>query len=210
MWCDEHGDYRTDYPPPPGFDQNLADGRYGDDDYARYLTPEEEDLVVDALPDEEANAEDDIDPVMHEQRDAFFEGLRRKIEARVKDEDADAEENEEADEEPAFEHVADLDDRPENAGRTANGDMGTGILGCGPDVGTSSAETSEAGTRCTIGAGLEKQARHSFPAAPATTSAPPARSETHSLNPSPQRTLGSQGVSTADSAVPLRSQLSLG
>ena len=40
---EEYG-WRTDFPPPDGF-VGDEEGRYGDDDYSRSLTPEEEDVV---------------------------------------------------------------------------------------------------------------------------------------------------------------------
>jgi hypothetical protein len=41
VWLEEDRGWRTDFPPPPCFD-GLEDGRYGDEDYSRELSIEEE------------------------------------------------------------------------------------------------------------------------------------------------------------------------
>lgn len=85
---DEDGVYWTDYPPPPGFDPAEEFGRYGDDDYERFLTPEEEEITVAAARVQEM--EDDVDPVCHAQRDAFFASLRDKLARLSEEKDAAA------------------------------------------------------------------------------------------------------------------------
>lgn len=69
IWWDEFLEqWRTDYPPPPGFDGEESDSIYEIDAYERDLTPEEEDAVnarvaADRRPYEEAAAR---------ARDAYF------------------------------------------------------------------------------------------------------------------------------------------
>lgn len=55
LWEDENGEWRTDYPPPKGFD-GARDGEFGDDDYSRALSPAEQ-AVTEAEIAAEANAE---------------------------------------------------------------------------------------------------------------------------------------------------------
>jgi hypothetical protein len=62
VWQSE-GEWRTDYPPPPGFD-GLENGDYGDDDYWRTLSPAEQAVADADVAEERARAE--------AQRDAWF------------------------------------------------------------------------------------------------------------------------------------------
>ena len=66
-------DWRTDFPPPPGFDGDQ-DGEWGDEDYSRSLTTEEHDALVASgeaePPEERVTIEQD-----ETERDAFFAAL---------------------------------------------------------------------------------------------------------------------------------------
>jgi hypothetical protein len=78
LWEDEDG-WWTDYPPPEGFD-GEEEGLYGDYDYRRSLSPEEQTVIDADVAEEEAEeAEADAEAlaVAEAQRDAYF-GFRRE------------------------------------------------------------------------------------------------------------------------------------
>lgn len=65
-WCDIHEQWRTRFPPPPGFDGDCF-GRYGDPDYERELDMEEVEQL--RIHEQEKFASD------HAARDAWFGAL---------------------------------------------------------------------------------------------------------------------------------------
>jgi hypothetical protein len=73
VWDDEDG-WWTDYPPPPGF-EGEEDGNFGDHNYRRSLSPDEQ-AVIDAEvaedEAEEAEAEADARATAEARRDAYF------------------------------------------------------------------------------------------------------------------------------------------
>ncbi|HEY0013968.1 MAG TPA: hypothetical protein VGB79_14090 [Allosphingosinicella sp.] len=73
IWDDEDG-WWTDYPPPPGF-EGVEEGSYGDHDYRRSLSPEEQAVIDADIAQEEAEgAEEDAEAlaIAAARRDAFF------------------------------------------------------------------------------------------------------------------------------------------
>ncbi|HZF93260.1 MAG TPA: hypothetical protein VEZ20_00150 [Allosphingosinicella sp.] len=78
VWDDEDG-WWTDYPPPPGF-EGEEEGSYGDHDYRRSLSPDEQ-AVIDAEVAEEEAAEAEADAealaAAGAHRDAYF-GISRQ------------------------------------------------------------------------------------------------------------------------------------
>ncbi|HEX8262679.1 MAG TPA: hypothetical protein VF547_07380 [Allosphingosinicella sp.] len=73
LWDEEDG-WWTDYPPPPGF-EGVEEGSYGDQDYRRSLSPEEQAVIDADLAQEEAEgAEEDAEAlaIAAARRDAFF------------------------------------------------------------------------------------------------------------------------------------------
>lgn len=73
VWEDEEG-WWTDYPPPPGF-EGEEEGTYGDFDYRRTLSPDEQAVIDSDLAEEdaeEAAEEAEARVIAQAQRDAYF------------------------------------------------------------------------------------------------------------------------------------------
>jgi hypothetical protein len=77
VWIEDHS-WRTDYPPPAGFN-GYEDGTYGDLDYSRQCTPEERELLDRCYPDaivDEAAEQLQADET---ERDSFFSGMAQEL-----------------------------------------------------------------------------------------------------------------------------------
>ena len=77
IWVEDHS-WRTNFPPPDGFN-GYEDGIYGDEDYSRQCTPEERALLDIRYPDafvDEAEEQRQADAA---ERDSFFAALAEEL-----------------------------------------------------------------------------------------------------------------------------------
>jgi hypothetical protein len=77
VWTEDHS-WRTDFPPPDGFN-GYEEGCYGDADYSRQCTPEERELLDRRYPDAFIDEDEDQRQADEAVRDTFFTELEVEL-----------------------------------------------------------------------------------------------------------------------------------
>ena len=79
IWIENHS-WRTDFPPPAGFNGD-EDGIYGDEGYNRNCTPEERELLDRRYPDAFVDEAEEARLADEAMRDSYFTGLADELDA---------------------------------------------------------------------------------------------------------------------------------